>query len=354
MSESTRTSTAVIRGAYFHDLMKQPGALRSTLNAISEISQQPLDLEAWSAQGIRRVVLTGMGSSLFALYPLHLRISAGEVPSFHVETAELLTGYEGLQNDKTLLVAVSQSGESAEVVKLLENRESFGGVIGVTNDSGSTLGRKADLCLELRAGEESTVSCKTYLCTLAMLHWLGACLTGGDPTQAMEEVAGLLPWIEEYLESWEGHVADLMERLQGVTDFFITGRGNSLATTGTGGLILKESTRRHAEGMSCPAFRHGPLEMVSDQVFVLAFGGSGSSFDLNRRLVEDVQAAGGRAAFCAAEGASAPAFQMPFLSPALHPLAEMLLVQMMSLAIAALDQWEAGTFEHASKVTSID
>ena len=62
-------------------------------------------------------------------------------------------------------------------------------------------------------------------------------------------------------------------RLDGLSSVFVTGRGDSQATADTGGLILKESTRQHAEGMSAAAFRHGPLEMAGKNVLVLIIEG---------------------------------------------------------------------------------
>ena len=109
-------------------------------------------------------------------------------------------------------------------------------------------------------------------------------------------------------------------------------------------------TRRHAEGMSCAAFRHGPLEMVGEHVFVLVFAGDERVAGLNRRLVEDVSATADAAA---TEGASAPVFRLPAISPFLRPIVEILPVQMLSLALAARDRREAGRFEHASKVTAV-
>ena len=88
-------------------------------------------------------------------------------------------------------------------------------------------------------------------------------------------------------------IAELLPLLDGIQDIFVTGRGDSLAAAGTGGLILKESTRRHAEGMSAAAFRHGPLEMAGGSVLVLIFEGDESVAPLHRRLAHDIVSGGG-------------------------------------------------------------
>ena len=157
----------VIAGPYLADLLAQPDALRAVRLGLARL--KPLEELAASVRErrYRRVVLTGMGSSLHALYPLHLRLGACGLDSFLVETSELLIEHERLRARDSLLVAVSQSGESAEIVGLMRKAAEIGHIIGVTNYPASTLGRVAGTVVPLHAGVESTVSCKTYLNTLA-------------------------------------------------------------------------------------------------------------------------------------------------------------------------------------------
>ncbi len=344
----------ILEGPYLADLLDQPAALRAVREELSGARLEATVLDGLRSGRLRRVLLTGMGSSLHALYPLHRRLSASGVDSHWIETAELLLGFALRQGEETLLVAVSQSGESAEMVSLLRNAEKFGGVIGVTNDTASTLGRAAGSTLRLCAGVESTVSCKTYVATLAALHWLGAVLTGGDAALALREIEAAEAAVRGYLVRWREHVAELLPRLAGVTSIFVTGRGDSLATAETGGLILKESTRQPAEGMSAAAFRHGPLEMAGEHVLVLICEGEEAVAAQHRRLVADIAAGGGRAALLTSgDGATAEVFRLPAVPADVRPIVEILPVQMLSLALAARDGFEAGRFLRASKITQI-
>lgn len=341
----------VVAGPYLADLLAQPDALRAGRTDLSRATFDPGVAARLRDGGFRRVVLTGMGSSLHALYPLHLTLSAHGIASFHVETSELLLGYAPLQARDTLLIAVSQSGESAEMANLLKSGAGFGHIVGITNHPTSALGRAADTVLPLGAGPERSVSCKTYLNTLAVLHWLGAVLTGGDTAAAVAALADAEGRVRAYLENWEDHVAALADTVAGVRSIFVTGRGRSLATAWTGGLILKEATRQPAEGMSCAAFRHGPLEMIGDDVLVLVLAGDARTEPLHRRLVADIIGGGGRAELIAATGISADVFRLPAVPAALLPFVEILPVQMLSLALAARDGREAGRFERAAKIT---
>ena len=170
----------IIEGSYIRDLLAQAEVLQ---RVTAKLAATPFD-NVLSA-GLRSgryccVVLTGMGSSLHAQYPLHRALSSAGFASHWVETAELLLGFNALYSPETLLVGVSQSGESAEIVSLTQRVSEFGHLIGVTNNENSRLGRAANTRLTMEAGVESTVSCKTYLSTLAVLHWLGAQLIHGE------------------------------------------------------------------------------------------------------------------------------------------------------------------------------
>jgi glucosamine--fructose-6-phosphate aminotransferase (isomerizing) len=343
----------VIEGAYLADLMDQPRAVRAAVASLGEAPSLAGVAGDLAGGRYRRVVLTGMGSSYHALYPLHLRLVGRGLPSMLVETSELVHSMAGTIDPGTLLVAVSQSGRSAEVVRLLDHEKNPGFTIGVTNDPGSPVARGADLTLLLRAGAEHSVSCKTYVASLAVLRWLGGALLGDDLRESCDELAGIERPMSDYLSRWRSHAASLLAELHGVRHLFVVGRGSSLAAAGTGGLILKESARFPAEGMSSAAFRHGPFEMLDDRVFVLVFAGDDRTSDLNGRLVDDILKAGARAAL-AGPDAALDVFRVPEVPEAIRPALEILPAQMISLALAALKGQEAGKFERASKVTIIE
>jgi glucosamine--fructose-6-phosphate aminotransferase (isomerizing) len=255
----------------------------------------------------------------------------------------------------TLVVAVSQSGRSAETVQLLDLIATCASrpfVVGVTNTADSPLATRADVVVPMQAGTEFSVSCKTYLATLVALEWLGGAICGDDLAALGRELEHAAPAVQAYLDSWDGHVVQVAAELADLQHLFLAGRGGSLAATGTGALILKESTRFHAEGMSAPAFRHGPLEMVGPGLFALVFAGDSATVGLNRALVRDIVAAGGHAVLVGEE-ALPGVFRLPRVPARLRPVVEMLPVQMISLALAALAGREPGRFERATKVTIV-
>ena len=347
------SAISIIEGPYCRDILDQPRALRETVAGLTTDSRINAIADKVRANEFDRIVLTGMGSSFHALHPLSLALGQlGQTPLM-VETSELIHYQTHLLTARTLGVVVSQSGRSVETVRLLEMIRNRAMIIGVTNYSDSPLATQGDSLILTHAGAEFSVSCKTYVSTLVALHWLATIFAAADLDSVRRELETVPSVVESYLLDWKSHVANLAERLNNIEHLFIVGRGASLAAVGTGALTIKESDHVHAEGMSSAAFRHGPFEMLSEKTFVLVFAGDARTRDLNLGLVRDVEKLGARCAYVA-EDAPDPELRLPAVAAALRPIMEILPVQMITLALAANANREAGKFVHATKVTTVE
>src|SRR5271165_6082751 len=111
---------SAVDGEYFRDVMDQPRALQETAAGLGV----PAGLQSLAARAqkgeFRQAILTGMGSSFHALHPLQLKLIQQGILAMAVETSELIHHKKELLSPETLLVAVSQSGQSAEVIRLLD------------------------------------------------------------------------------------------------------------------------------------------------------------------------------------------------------------------------------------------
>ena len=290
-----------------------------------------------------------MGSSLHALHPLQINLVQAGRTAMMMETAELVFSQSKLLNDKRWWSPYHSRARVPRRCCCLISSCWPGSpyLIGVSNTPDSPLAKRADFFVPLVAGSEFSVSCKTYLATLLALNWLSGELCGDSP----DEECPIADVVESYLDARRAHVRFLVDRLANIRHLFITGRGSSLAAVETGALILKESTRFHAEGMSCPAFRHGPLEMVTPGLLALVFAGDSTTAALNQRLVNDIKTARGQA-ILVSDKAEPGVFCLPKVPGCLRPIVEMLPIQMMSLALAVLAGREPGVFERASKITA--
>jgi glucosamine--fructose-6-phosphate aminotransferase (isomerizing) len=294
-----------------------------------------------------------MGSSFHALYPLHALLTSRGFTTVMAETSELVYYLPRLFDCQTLIVAVSQSGRSVEIVRLLHENARRAPIIAVTNTDDSPLALQADSVFLTRAGQEFSVSCKTYVTALVALRQLGSLLGNADPEETLAELAQAAPAVRHYLDSWRAHVFELAACLEGVRHLFLIGRGGSLAAVGTGALTIKESTHRHAEGMSSAAFRHGPIEMLSEETFVIVFAGDEKTRALNAKLFEDIRQKGGRAELLGKD-AELSSLRIPPVPESVLPILEILPVQMLTLALAAQTGSEAGRFTLGAKVTTIE
>ena len=343
----------VIEGEYLRDLLDQPQALENTLTSLDR-SKELLALASRLNRGkFQRIVLTGMGSSFHALHPLNLQLVGHGFTAIMVETSELIHYKTRFFDPKTLIVAVSQSGQSVEMLRLAEVNGKRSSVIAVTNTPDSPLGKHATAALFTNAGREFSVSCKTYVAALMALKWLGDVLCQRDASQSRRELRSASGAVAAYLADWKEYAYCLAEQLNRIRHLFFVGRGASLAAVGTGALIVKESDHFHAEGMSSAAFRHGPMEMLSDETFVLVFSGDDRTRALNHRLLADIQKEGGRAELVG-ETAMLGCFRLPHSGSSVRPILEILPIQMITLALAACVGREPGRFELASKVTTTE
>ena len=340
----------IIENDYVRDILDQPRALEATLRGLSVPEGFPQILGRLQNGDIGRIVLTGMGSSFYALHPLHARLTAAGLCTVMLETSELLYYFPSLLDHRSLVVAVSQSGRSVEIVRLLNDKRRRFALIGVTNTADSQLALQSDSAFLTKAGEEFSVSCKTYVTALMALHQLGSLLTNANTDATAAELATAVPAVRGYLERWRDHVVELAASLESARDLFLVGRGGSLAAAGTGGLIIKESTHRHSEGMSSAALRHGPFEMLSQEMVVLVFEGDETTRTLNVRLVGDVRQSGGRAELIG-QNARLSSLRIPDAPQSVLPILEILPVEMVTLALAAQAGREAGRFTLGSKVT---
>lgn len=341
----------LLQGLYLEDILDQPRAIQETITSLTHAQKLNDFIKSLAPESYQRIVLTGMGGSFHILNPLYLRLAELGFPVVMVETSELIYFLPRLLNDQTLLIVVSQSGRSAEIVRLLDRDGQRPTILGVTNDITSPLALKSDFVALIQAGPEASVSCKTTTASLTALNWIGDSISGRDVASAKAHLEPTTTAVEQYLAHLHPHVETLLEQLRGVHHLFVTGRGSSLAASGIGGMIMKEAAHFHSEGLGSAAFRHGPFEMLGKDCYVLVFAGDAKVETLHRKLVEDVRATGGRAALVAAD-AELNVFRLPAISRHIRPILEMLPLQMASLALAALAGREPGKFERIGKITA--
>lgn len=338
---------------YTDNILGQPAALRSLL------AELDLDLVGHLAGRVRagefdRIILTGMGASLFAAYPAFTILAGAGLPACWLETGELFGSARALVTPKTLLWVVSQSGKLPEGLAMLDELEGRPQALSLatTNQLDSRLAARAAIILPLHTATERGVATRSYVNSLAVTQLTALAMAGHDLAPALDGLRKASQALEGYLRGWEQTVAAFADLLPHPDRLLLLGRGASLAAALDGALVLKEASRMSAEGMSIGQFRHGPLELADSRLTVLVFAGSPSEAAADRRLARTIADCGAHALWIGNDGDQAPnTVPLPAADGIALPIAQIVPVQLLSIYLAHRQGFEAAAFRHLGKVT---
>lgn len=202
---------------------------------------------------VQRLVLMGTGASLLACRAAQYGFVqySGRLP--HVLPAAEVDWLVQVSGPETLVLLVSQSGQSYETQLAIQALTAAGiRFWGVTNNPDSALARQAERVLAMDAGEEVSSATKTYTATLLLLFRLA----GADRLEHISED------VRRTLAAAEPAVAGWAAALQDAAALYVLGMGWLGATAAQGALLLKEKTAIPSEGLSLSEFRHGHIEVV--------------------------------------------------------------------------------------------
>ncbi len=341
---------------FIAEIYSQPDVILETLQAVQTQLHDLKPLLTQIAEGrFQKIVFTGMGSSCSAVYPSQLRLLMHDMDVRVVEASELLHYQSRLVTSSTLLVAISQSGRSAELMPLLDlAQDRHATVLGITNTPDSILDQRSDFTLLMKAGAEATVSTKTYTCTVALLHLLTSAIIGTSLAADVDAITPVAEGIRQRLGGWQQQMASLADQWGSSGFIEYLARGHSMASANTAALISKESIKMPTESMNAGQFRHGPLELVDEQFTGMLFMGGNSTEQVNLRLAKDILDHGGQLTVISQKAIPLTValwVEIPTCSPELLPLAEIVPVQLFCAELSVRRGYEAGAFRYISKVT---
>lgn len=332
---------------YILDILSQPDQLRNALDPFDGISLAPV-AQALRNQDFDRIVVTGMGGSLYASYPAWLILAEAGLPALWIDTAELIHHTPKLVTPKTLFWIFSQSGKSAEIVSALQLKAKA--LIATVNDMASPLAEAVQVHVQIRADVEKTVSTRTYVNTLAVGQLASLALLGKDVETARDELRQIADAMESYLANWESRVEQIGKTIGFPQRLAILGRGVSLASAYTGALILGEASKYMATPYQAGEFRHGPLELATPDLTTLIFAGSGNTKELNQRLFQDLRRYQVNAFWIGAEKNDWQ-IEIPDVPVIGLPLMEIIPIQLLSIHFAQKIGVEPGHFFRTGKIT---
>jgi len=282
-------------------------------NLLKEIYEQPkaiIDTLAKSHDKVRslvhdkpmedRIIFIGMGSSYFAsIYAKYLFSNLPKMNVDAISAAEFLH-YIPYVEDKTLIFAMSQSGESIETVKVVKElkKKSFQ-VWCITNSAISNLATLSDEALLTYAGEEKCSATKTFLATIALLYvfWIKSGIKRGyfpdeHDKKATRKLARMARIIADRLDLWNDLCRGLASRVNNANSLIVLSRGYNLCAALQGSLLFKEVSKIHAEAVMGGDFRHGPIELTNPKLLIISLA-AGRTKQLMHRIAKEVKTLGG-------------------------------------------------------------
>jgi glutamine---fructose-6-phosphate transaminase (isomerizing) len=336
------------------DILGQEKSLARVLEWQTGSGRAAMLEAAWSLREASKIVITAIGASLHSAYPLHYALAGSGMNCSIVEIAELLHYQERICAG-AVVVIFSRSGESIEVVKLLDKLKGVASrVIALTNEPESTLAKRADVTIFVDSLPDEIVAVQSYTGAVAA----GLLLAGavGDAFDArVAEVSACLPLITALIKESLEWVAEWDSFVKAGGAIYFLGRGDSYASVLEGALLIGETAKEPAVGLAAASFRHGPVEIVDENYRAVIFAGPAATRGLNLELARGLGKFGGKIRVIGVGGDDAKGLSLiaiPAVADALLPLMEIIPVQIAAMRFAFVKGLEIGKFRHTGQVTT--
>ncbi len=271
------------------EILEQPQAVRCALiqdrNQIMEMAMDVLRA--------KQIVFTACGTSRYAALIGRYVFSRVAGKFSDVIMASEFEYFSDSIDKNTLVIAVSQSGETADVIQGVKRAKENGATIfSVVNVVGSSLARMSDRVLYLNCGPEIGVAAtKSFLSQLAVFYLLAFAMVN-RLDEGAEKLKALSNLIKDHLSHDGIKVSKIAKRLSKKKDLYYIARGINFAIAGEGALKLKEIAYVHAEGMPAGELKHGTLALIEKGTPLVAICPSDYTFDDTLSNVTEAKARG--------------------------------------------------------------
>ena len=358
--EVTWDASAAVKGGYatFMDkeIHEQPAAVADTLrgrvDGAGAIVLDEMRIEPTILRSIDKIIVVACGTAAYAGHVAKYAIEHWCRIPVEIELAHEFRYRDSIVSEKTLTVAISQSGETMDTIQAVRHaREQGSRVLAIVNTYGSTIAREADAVLYTHAGPEVAVaSTKAFLAQITACYLLGLYLAQLRGNKWPDEVAdyldklGRMPAkIQRLIDGQERAVRALGAELSDRASFLFLGRHVGYPVALEGALKLKELAYVHAEGFAAGELKHGPIALVEDGLPVFIIVPTPRRPVLHDKVISNIQevrARGARAIVIAEEGDAAvdpfadDVIRVPAAPTLMWPLLTVVPLQIFAAALA--------------------
>ena len=353
-------ASAAVKGGYdtFMDkeIHEQPTAVADTLRGrVDERGELQLDemrIDPAVLRSVDKIIVIACGTAAYAGHVAKYAIEHWCRIPVEVELAHEFRYRDPVVSEKTLTVAISQSGETMDTIQAVRHaREQGSKVLAIVNTYGSTIAREADAVLYTHAGPEVAVaSTKAFLAQITACYLLGlylAQLRGNkwpdEVAEYLDNLAAMPDRIQHVLDHEEARVRELGSELADKSSFLFLGRHVGFPVALEGALKLKELAYVHAEGFAAGELKHGPIALIEEGLPVFVIVPTPRRPVLHDKVISNIQeirARGARTIVIAEEGDTDVEpfadhiIRMPVTPTILWPLLTVVPLQVFAAALA--------------------
>ena len=284
------------------EIHDQPAAVRDTLlGRLDETGNLILDeirIEESVLKSIDKIIVIACGTAAYAGHVARYAIEHWCRIPCEVELAHEFRYRDPIVNEKTLVVALSQSGETMDTLMAVRHARQQGAkVIAICNTQGSSIPRESDAALYTHAGPEIAVaSTKAFLAQITATYLLGLYLArlrgnmfSDEVNSVLEDLRGMPDKVQAIIDN-EQQVYDLANAMENAKSVLFLGRHVGFPVALEGALKLKEIAYLHAEGFAAGELKHGPIALIEEgqPVFVIVPSPRGRD-SLHAKVVSNIQ-----------------------------------------------------------------
>jgi glucosamine--fructose-6-phosphate aminotransferase (isomerizing) len=357
------------------EIFEQPRAVADTLlgrfTPEGALTLDELRIPEAELRSIDKIIIVACGTAYYAGLVAKYAIEHWTRIACEVEIASEFRYRDPIISGSTLVVTISQSGETADTLMAIRHaREQKAKVIAICNTNGATIPRESDAVIYTHAGPEIGVaSTKGFLTQVAACYLLGLYLAqvrgtmyGDEIAAVMSELAQTPEKIQQVLESLD-QITDLAARFVDTKSVLFLGRHVGYPVALEGALKLKELAYLHAEGFPAGELKHGPIALVEEGIPIFVVVPPQGRDQLHDKVVSNIQEVRARGALTivlAEEGDEEVApyadilFRLPKVSTLLQPLVATVPLQMFACDLATLKGFDVDQPRNLAKSVTVE
>ena len=320
----------VDKGDFAHYTIKEISEQPETILKAGEDTIEALENTADFIKHAKNVYLTGSGTSFnAALLAKYLMSKYAKIKVEPIISSELPSIPESIEPN-SILIAISQSGESADVLEAVKiAKQQNAKILSIVNSSPSSLVEESSQVIRMGCGPEIGVAAtKSFTSQLAIIYKIAEKLCDGCIGIDFRKVSQAI----ENILSDHTKIQDIAKELKEVSDIYIIGRGMHHPIAMEAALKLKELTYIHAEGIAAGELKHGPLALMDSNVFVIIINPDDSTYTDTITSANEIKSRGAKIIGISDKNSDVYDYwiQIPKIDESMYPIIEIIPIQLLA------------------------